>query len=165
MDRREFLLALPATALPFAMTTFARAECGGQSAASFVETLYQKQARLQAAETPPGEAEYQALFSRRMRRLMRAPRHFPKNMLIGRVLNAFFGWGVLPFAEIGIGKVALIDGDDSGPATVRVEIEHRGELHKVLVRVVIENDDWRIADISYDNGKSLAAHYRSMTQR
>ena len=164
MNRRAFLLALSGGVALFAATPPGRAECGGQSAASFVETLYQKQARLQAKETMLGEEEYQALFARRMRRLMRAPRDFPKNMLFGRVLNAFFGWGVLPFAEVGIGKVALVDGDDSGPATVRVEIEHRGEPHNILVRVVIENGDWRIADISYDNGKSLAAHYRDFTR-
>jgi len=165
MHRREFILAVSAAAALLAVPRSGYAECGGESAASFVETLYRKQARLQAAETPPGEKEYQALFSRRMRRLMQAPRQFPKDMLIGRVLNAFFGWGVLPFAEVEIGKVALVDGDDSGPATVGVQIEYRSEQHKVLVRVVIENDDWRIADISYDNGISLAAHYRSVTRR
>jgi hypothetical protein len=59
-----------------------------------------------------------------------------------------------------------MSGDNElGPATIRVEIEHRGEPHKVLVHVVSENDDWRIANISYDSGKSFIEHYRAITGR
>ena len=165
MNRREFVLAMSGAAALLTATRRGHAECGGQSAAGFVETTYQKQARLQTAETPPSQAEYYALFSRGMRRLMHAPRHFPKNMLFGPVLNAFFGWGVFPGTEVKVGKVTLDSGDDSGPATVRVEIEHLGEPHKVWVRVVNENEDWRITNISYDYGKSLVEHYRTFTGR
>jgi hypothetical protein len=163
MNRRGFILTVSGAVALFATTTPGRAECGGESAASFVETQYQKQARLQAERAPLGPEEFEALFSPGMRKLMQAPRL--NNPNLGPLSNAFFGRGVLPGADIKLGKVALVDGDDTGPATVRVEIEHRGERHKVLVRVVIENDDWRIADISYDSGMSLAAHYRSMTRR
>jgi hypothetical protein len=165
MNRRQFVFALSGAVALLTATRPGHAECGGLSAAGFVETTYQKQARLQTAETPPSQAEYYALFSRRMRRLMHAPRHFPKNMLFGPVLNAFFGWGVFPGTEVKVGKVTLDSGDDSGPATVRVEIEHHGEPHKVWVRVVNENEDWRIANISYDYGKSLVEHYRTITRR
>jgi len=34
-----------------------------------------------------------------------------------------------------------------------------------MVRVISQNDDWRIADISYDSGKNLADHYRGITGR
>ncbi|MEP6841321.1 MAG: hypothetical protein ABJA75_24945 [Bradyrhizobium sp.] len=129
----------------------------------FVETLYQKQARLQAERSPLGEEEFYALFSRRMRKLMQAPR--PKNPNLGPLSNAFFGRGVLPGADIKIGKVALVDGDDTGPATIRVEIEHRGEPRKILVRVVTENDAWRIANISYDFGGSLREYHCALTGR
>ena len=44
-------------------------------------------------------------------------------------------------------------------------IEHRGEPHKIVVRVIRENDDWRIANITYDSGKSLIDHYRATTRR
>jgi len=50
-----------------------------------------------------------------------------------------------------------------GPATVRAEIEHRGERHGILVHVIGPGDDWRIANIIYDSGKSLLDHYRSIT--
>ena len=43
--------------------------------------------------------------------------------------------------------------------------DHRGEPHKILVHVIRENDDCRIADISYDSGKSLIDHYRATTRR
>ena len=33
------------------------------------------------------------------------------------------------------------------------------------MHVVMEEDDWRIANIIYDNGKSLIDHYRGMTGR
>ena len=166
MNRRGFLFAISGAAALFAGARFGHAERGGQSAAGFVETTYQKQARLQNAETPPSQAEYSALFSRGMRQLIHAPRHFPKDMLFGPVLNAFFGWDrVFPGTEVKVGKVTLETGDDSGPVTVRVEIEHHGEPHKVWVRVVKENDDWRIANISYDYGKSLVEHYRAFTRR
>jgi hypothetical protein len=33
------------------------------------------------------------------------------------------------------------------------------------VRVISENDDWRIANISYAQGKSLDDFYRSMRRR
>ena len=143
-----------------------RAECGGPGITEFIETLYQKQARLQAADTALSEDEFRPLFARGMRRLIRAPRHFPKNMLFGPILNAFFGWGVFPGDQVKVGKVALVSGDNAlGPATIGVEIEHRGKPRKILVRVVSENDDWRIANISYDSGKSLVEHYRAFTGR
>ncbi len=163
MNRREFFLAFSAGAALIAATRPLHAECGGESAASFVETLYQKQARLQAERAPLGPEEFEARFSRRMRKLMQAPRL--NNPNLGPLSNAFFGRGVLPGADIKVGKVALVDGDDTGPATVRVVIEHRGEPRKILVRVVIEDDDWRIANISYDSGGSLRDHYRALTGR
>jgi hypothetical protein len=163
MNRREFFLAVSGAVALFATATPGHAECGGESAAGFVETLYQKQARLQAERTPLGAEEFEAMFSRGMRKLMQAPRlKYPD---LGPLSNAFFGRGVLPGADIKVGKVALVDGDDTGPASVRVEIEHRGEPRKILVRVVIENEVWRIADITYDSGGSLREQYRSLTGR
>ena len=163
MNRRQFVFALSG-----AMTLFAarpgRAECGGVSIREFVENTYNKQARLHAAKTPLSNEDFYALFSPGMRRLMQAPRQYPKNQMIGPLLNAFFGYGVLPGAEIKVGKVERDSGDeDLGPATIRVEIEHRGEPHKLLVHVVGPGDDWRIANIIYDSGKSLIDHYRSIT--
>jgi|RhiMetdeSRZDD1v2_1073273.scaffolds.fasta_scaffold758948_3 hypothetical protein len=51
-------------------------------------------------------------------------------------------------------------GQDDGPATIAVPVSYRGEAHKVLVHVLLdEADGWLIASIIYDNGKSLIDHY------
>ena len=138
----------------------ARAECGAVSAIEFIETLYQKQARLQAENAPLGQDDFVALFSRDMRKLIQAPRRTARNVTLGLLLNAFFGWGVLPRTEVTIGKTGRVSGQEEGPATIGVAVTYRGEAHKILVHVVMEEDDWRIANIIYDSGKSLIAHYR-----
>jgi len=165
MDRRQFILALSAgTALLGAAR--ARAECGGPSAIEFVEGLYEKQARLQAQNTPLDQDEFLAQFSKAMRALMQAPRRPNRSVTLGPMLNAFFGWGVLPRTEVTIGKVKLVSGQDEGPATIAVRVSYRGEAHMVLVHVLLdEQDGWLVANVIYDNGKSLIDHYRAMTGR
>lgn len=164
MDRRQFCFAFSG-AVVFAGAQPGHAECGGSGITEFIDILYQKQARLLAAKTPPTQEEFDALFSRGMRALMKAPRRTLKDEPLGPLLNAFFGYGVLPGAEINVRKIEIHSGDDNGPATVRVEIEHRGELRQVLVHVIMQDDDWRIANIIYDSGKSLIDHYRTLTGR
>src|SRR5262245_19435123 len=163
MDRRQFILSLSAGAALLGAAP-AHAECGGPSAIEFVEGLYEKQARLQAQNTPLGKDEFLALFSKGMRALMQAPRRPARDVSLGPVLNTFFGWGVLPRTEVTIGKVNLVSGQDEGPATVGVAITYRGETHMVLVHVILD-DGWHIANIIYDNGKSLIDHYRDVTGR
>ena len=162
MDRRHFILAVSAGAALLGAPS-ARAECGAVSAIEFVEALYQKQARLHAENAPLGQDDFLALFSRDMRKLMQAPRRPDPKVMLGPVLNAFFGWGVLPRTEVTIGKTGRVSGQEEGPATIGVAVTYRGEAHKILVHVVMEEDDWRIANIIYDNGKSLIAHYRETT--
>jgi hypothetical protein len=164
MDRRTFILALSAGAALLGAPP-ARAECGGPSAIEFVEGLYERESRLQAQNTPLAQEDFLALFSKGMRALMQAPRRHGRNVTAGPVLNAFFGWGVLPRTEISVGKVNLVSGRDEGPATVGVPVSYRGEAHKVLVHVLLDDDGWHIANIIYDNGKSLIDHYRDITGR
>ena len=82
MNRPQFVFALSGAVTLLAATRPGCAECGGLSITEFVETTYQKQARLHAARTPPSEVEFTALFSPGMRRLMGAPRHHLKNQPI-----------------------------------------------------------------------------------
>jgi hypothetical protein len=163
MDRRHFILALSAGAALLGAAP-ARAECGGPSAIEFVEDLYQKQARLLAENAPLSQDDFLELFSRGMRALMQAPRRQGRNVSLGPVLNAFFGWGVLPRTEVTVGKVRLVSGQDEGPATVGVALSYRGEAHRVQLHVILD-DGWHIANIIYDNGKSLIDHYRETTGR
>jgi len=163
MDRRHFILVLSAGAALLGAAP-ARAECGGPSAIEFVEDLYQKQARLMAENAPLSQEDFLELFSRGMRALMQAPRRPNRNVSLGPVLNAFFGWGVLPRTEVTVGKVCLVSGQDEGPATVGVALSYRGEAHRVQVHVILD-DGWHVANIIYDNGKSLIDHYRETTGR
>ncbi|MCP4617518.1 MAG: hypothetical protein GY844_13920 [Bradyrhizobium sp.] len=163
MDRRQFILALSAGAALLGAPPV-RAECGGPSAIEFVGDLYQKQARLLVANVPLERDDFLELFSRGMRVLIRAPRRPRRNAAAGPMLNAFFGWGVLPRTEVTIGKVSLVSGQDEGPATVGVPITYRDETHRVLVHVILD-DGWHIANIIYDNGKSLLDHYRDFARR
>ena len=97
---------------------------------------------------------------------MQAPRRPSRHVMLGPLLNAFFGWSVLPRTEVSVGKVSLISGQDDGPETVGVPLAYRGETHEVLVHVLLDQDDgWFIANIIYDNGKSLLDHYRGVTGR
>jgi hypothetical protein len=164
MDRRQFIfsIAIAAAALS-AVARDGHAECGETTAAEFVEALYRKEARLHAAMTPSSENEFQAQFAGELRKLMRAPRRPAKNVRLGPLLHAFFGPGVLPGAEVKVGKVALVSGNAEGPATVGVELEYRGERRGILVHAVREHDAWLIANIVYDSGKSLVSHYRAIT--
>lgn len=86
-------------------------------------------------------------------------------MILGPLLHAFFGPGVLPGGEVGIGKVAPMSGSDEGPAIVGVELKYRGESRKILVHVVHENAVWLVGNIVYDSGTSLVSHYRGITAR
>jgi hypothetical protein len=166
MNRRQFVLAMPgAVALLACSTRPGGAECGSSGITEFIDITWQKQARLLAARMPPDNEQFENLFSPGMRVLMHAPRPFLRDQPIGPLLNAFFGWGVLPGAEIKVGNIEIDSGDQMGPATVRVKIEHRSEPHQILVHVIMVDDDWRIANIIYDNGKSLIDHYRAITGR
>jgi hypothetical protein len=164
MDRRQFIAVIVAAALPGAGRA-AAAGRGEATSTAFVEALYQRQARLQTVDTLSREEDFQAPFARELRRLMRAPHPKLRHQPIGRLLHAYFGWGVLPVTEVAIGRVAVVSGGDNGPATVAVDLGYRGEQHTVMVRVVMENGVRRIADISYDSGESLAEYYRILNGR
>jgi len=164
MDRRQFTFALTSLAALLAARTAAHAECGELTATEFVEGLYQKQARLHAANAPPDEVDFHALFSSDLRKLMQAPRRASSDAPAGPLLHAFFGWGVLPRTEVTVGKTALVSGNHEGPATVGIELKYRGERRRLLVHAVRENEVWLIANIIYDSGKSLVSYYRGIAR-
>jgi hypothetical protein len=163
MDRRHFMLLSAGAALLGAPP--AHAECGGPSAIGFAEAVWQRQARLQAENVPLEQEEFLRLFSKGMRQLMEAPRKPDSKVILGPVLNAFFGWGVLPRTEVTVGKVSLVSGDNEGPAMVSIGLTYRGAAHKVRVHLIQGEEDMRIANIIYDNGKSLLDYYRETSAR
>ncbi len=131
----------------------------------FVRDLYVQQVALHAVGKPMGEAEFFALFARELRALMKAPRPNLAREPIGRILNAFFGWGVLPGQTVELGRVMPAFGGTGGLYEVIVELVVRGEARQIVVRPVLEEGLWKVADISYGNGESLSTYYRRITGR
>jgi hypothetical protein len=165
MNRRHVLLAMLLVPALSSAATACHAECDDYTNTDYVASLYQSQARMLAAKSPLSEEELLSMFSRDMRELMRAPHQTPANAPDGPVLNAFFGWGVLPGTDVKIGKVKRVSGKEDGPARIAVEVSHHDQKHRIMVRVVKERGNWRIADIAYDTGKSLAEHLRAMARQ
>jgi hypothetical protein len=162
MDRRQFLFIISGAAALLGTARTTHAECGEQTANEFVRALYEQQAELLAANKPLGDDEFYELFTRNLRRSMMPPRRARNHKPIGPILNAFFGWGVLPGAEVKIGKIALVSGNYEGPATVGVDVSIHADKHRILVHVVRKNEVWRVANVIYDTGKSLVSHYRGI---
>ena len=75
--------------------------------------------------------------------------------------------GKLNFASGGVGTTPHMAGElfrlTAGINVVHVA--YRGEAHKVRVHLIQGDEDLRIANIIYDNGKSLLDHYRETTVR
>jgi hypothetical protein len=163
MDRRQFLFVMSGAAALLGALPAAHAECGEPSSVEFVEMLYDNQARLLAANTPLGEEDFHALFAPDLRKLMKAPRRDPANQPIGPLLNAFFGWGVPPGTEVTVKNVARVSGAFEGPATIGLNVRYRGAKHRIRVHVIRDRGDWLVANIIYDQGKSLISHYRAIT--
>ena len=131
----------------------------------FVRDLYAREIEQHLARTPSSAEAFFALFARDLRTLMQAPRPHAGAEPIGRILHAFFGWGVLPGQPVKLIRVVPAFGGTGGLTLVRVDLEHHGATHQILVRSVRENGLWKIADISYDSGEDLRTYYRRITGR
>jgi hypothetical protein len=162
-DRRQFIFAMIAAALPVGAAQ--RVNATGIPMVEFVRDLYVQQVALHAVGKPLGEAEFFALFSRELRALMHAPRPNLAREPIGRILNAFFGWGVLPGQTVELGRVIPAFGGTGGLFEVIVELTIRGEERRVVVRPVRQEGLWKIADISYGHNESLLTYYQHITGR
>src|SRR5258708_27251940 len=139
LSRRQFVCALLAAGLPLSA-----ARARGIPMVEFVRDLYVQQVALHAVRKPIGEAEFFALFSHELRALMQAPRPGLAREPIGRILNAFFGWGVLPGQTVELDQVMPAFGGTGGLYLVRVDLVVRGEGRQILVGPVLENGLWKI---------------------
>ena len=145
--------------------------CGAHAATTsrdmvtFVRDLYTSQIAAQANDARVSDAAFDAVFSRNLRALMRAPKVNMDRTPDGPMLNVFFGWGVPPKLELKLDKVAPAHDATGASRLVRVEATVRGEKRQILVRPVREDGAWRIADINYGSGAGLVSHYRRITGR
>jgi len=163
MDRRQFISALLATSA--GMACAAHAHETSRDMVTFVRGLYTRHVDMHAADAPLSTAAFEALFSRDVVALMRAPKVNAHKEPDGPILNAFFGWGVLPTLPVTLDKVAPAADATGSLSLVRVDVVFRGEKRQILVRPVREDGAWRIADISYGSGPGLVAYYRRITGR
>jgi hypothetical protein len=138
----------------------ARAQTGGD-AATFVRDFYAKEIAHHNARDMVREANFLAVFTRETQELWRAAQanRNRTNIPIGPILNAFFGWGVLPGHEVKLGAVAAVSGD-----AVAVEFTALGEPRRIVVHAVREGGNWRIADIDYGRGQGYVAYLRSLAR-
>jgi hypothetical protein len=150
--RRSVLLAAVVLALPRAAAAQTESE-----AVSFVRDLYTREIARHAAHGRTGEAEFLAPFASRTQAVWRASRvaGAPASDPAGPILNAYFGWGVLP------GHAVTLDGVASGSGlSVSVRLTVRGEARTAVVQLVRENRGLRVADIAYGRGESFLAYHR-----
>ena len=155
LNRRQALCALLAAAVPLHIV-----QADDIGMVEFVRALYVQQVRMHTDDERMSEQVFYALFASELRTLMQAPRPGLAREPIGRILNAFFGWGVLPHQPVVLYAVMPAFGGTGGLYLVRVDLMVRGEPRQVIVRPVRENGLWKIADISYQNGESLLDYYR-----
>jgi ribosomal protein S28E/S33 len=160
LSRRQFVCALVAVAMPMGV---ARAQQGGM--VEYVRDLYVREIEMHLSRKPSSAEAFSALFARDLRALMQAPRPGLAHEPIGRILHAFFGWGVLPGQPVKLVQVIPALGGTGGLTLVRVDLEHHGATHQIIVRPVREDGLWKIADVSYDNGEDLRTYYRRITGR
>jgi len=154
LNRRQAVGALLAALLPAAAWADA-------DSVEFVRQVYAREVEMHAARTPPSNDEFYALFARDLRALMLAPHPGLIREPVGRILHAFFGWGVLPGQP-----VKFVDAwpRPGGGTAVAVDVAVHGEVRHLLPRMERENGLWKIANISYGNGESLRDFYWRITR-
>jgi ribosomal protein S28E/S33 len=160
LSRRQVICAFVAVTMPIGV---ARAQGGG--AVEFVRDLYVREIEMHLSRKPGSAEAFFALFARDLRVLMQSPRPHVGREPIGRILHAFFGWGVLPGQPVKLIQVIPAPGGNGGLTLVRVDLEHHGATHQIIVRPVREDGLWKIADVSYDSGEDLRTYYRRITGR
>ena len=159
LNRRQAVCALLAAAVPLG-----GARAGDFAMVEFVRKLYVEQVRMHADDEHMTEEAFYALFSGELRALMQAPHPGLAREPIGRILNVFFGWGVLPRQPVVLYDVMPAFGGTGGLYLVRVDLLVRGEGRQILVRPVREDGLWKISDIYYGNNERLLDYYRRITR-
>lgn len=163
MNRRDLMFAVISSAVSagIAVHTVAR---GADSAPVVLHALYEREtARHNRREVADNDA-FHAMFTREMRELMSAPRPANLREPAGRILHTLFGRGVLPGTQVILSGVSTIR-DDDGIAMLSVALTVRGTIRELAVTLLRQDGAWRIHEIEYGAGDTLAGHYRRITGR
>ena len=119
MLRRHFLCGL------LAATSFTAFSAGAKEIEDpepFVRALYEREIARHNAGTVTNEREFLALFTRETRQLWLAGRHNSAKVPLGPILNAFFGWGVLPGQPVKL----IVVGNFRGPRVLIIVVDQIG---------------------------------------
>ena len=157
--RQTFFVLLAPVLLVLGGLGSARAEDADM--VEFVRDLFARELDRHDLRAPISDAAFFAMFASDLRTLMQAPRSYTGPE--GRILNVFFGWGVLPGQPVKIVQVVPVNAQ--GRNLVRVELLARGEPRHSVLRLTREDGLWKIADISYDSGESLRTYFQQITGR
>jgi hypothetical protein len=159
MPRREFMLA----AVAAIATTSANAGDRG-TAADFVRATYEREIAGHNARKPPDNDAFRALFTREMRRLMDAPRVGTSNLPDGPIIHALFGAGALPGRTVVLRSITTVR-ENAAAAAVKIDLSVLDNPRDVVAVLLRQNGVWRIDDLDYGTGETLAARYRRFTAR
>jgi hypothetical protein len=163
MNRRNLVFAVITAALSAGIASRTVAS-DADSATAFLHDLYEREIERHNKKLPPDNAAFMALFTREMRELMNAPRLPDPNVSLGPILHAMFGRGVLPGTEVILSGVTTVR-DDASLSELNVALTHRGEVRNLVVSLLRQDGAWRIQDIAYGPGDTLAGHYKRTTGR
>jgi len=151
MNRRQLLFGL--APLLGSSNIAAIAE---DSAAAWIQTLYRTEIARRPGE-PVSQESFLSAFTPSLREIWLAARKGPGPKMEGPILNAYFGWGVLPGHSIEITRVATLS-EDASSGRVALELRVNGRARRVIVETRRISGAWRIDDIVYDQGESFRAH-------
>src|SRR5262249_7894263 len=99
---------------------------------AFVRNLYRREVARHNSGGTMSEAEFVALFTRETRQLMQAGRRNTTQIPLGPMLNAFFGWGVLPRRPVELKDVSSF----RGALVIVVELAVREQPRRAYVHVI-----------------------------
>jgi hypothetical protein len=163
MNRRQLVFAVISAVVStgVAVHTFAR---NADGAAVTLHGIYERETERHSKGLPADNAAFYDLFTREMRELMHAPRLANPRVSARPILHALFGRGVLPGTHVILSGVTTTRNDD-GIAALEVRLTVHGSIRELGVIMLRQDGAWRIAEIEYAPGDTLALHYRNTTGR
>jgi len=132
---------------------------GGESAADWTRALYQRELSRRAAPERLSDEAFLSVFAPAAREAWLAARRGPGPASDGPILNAYFGWGVLPGQPVELVGVEPLQ-DDGAAARIAVDLRVKGAARRVIADERTVSGAWRIEDSAYPEGDSFLTHNR-----
>lgn len=154
VNRREWMLAALASACAVSPALAA----GAPPPADFLRKVYEREVERHNKRLPPDNPAFYALFDRALRGLISAPSPPNPNVVLGQILHALFGHGVLPGREVTLKDVKTIR-EQGLSAAVNVALSVLDNPRDVVV-TLFRQENWLITEIAYGPGDTLSAHHR-----